>query len=823
MTRKEGKNIKKILVSSLIVMFVMSLMAGLIPYDLGVQPVSAASTKKAPIHINNTGSSAQTYYPVPLNITYDSDMNSDFSDIRVKNETAGTFVPYWIEDKLNDSWCNLWFNATSIPASSWCNDTYYLYYGDAGASSASNGTNTFEFFDDFDDDFNDAWAQLADMPEEKSQHGFEELNGILYAVGGETGEPVYNSNTTYAYNISSNTWSQKADAPVAVQSAVLRAVSGKLYLIGGNTGPTFINKTYEYDPSTNTWTEKADMPTAREDMGSAVVDGKIYVFGGLIRDPVTPINKVEVYDPVANTWGTKANMPTNRWSGDFACAYNGKIYIVSSSDTFTGYPNLYPITTVYEYDPVADTYTQKADIPTGRCYKEVEELDGKLYVMAGSTTPNCDAVTNKNEVYDVANNTWTEKVQTPYSALGAGLTKYDGKIYFSGGSFAGSGEQIQNSSYRLDDPTADPELNKWNITDSAGSHSIADSIITLSGNAGGNAYSITTKSGFSPNIALRTKSNMEVTAASSQITRIGWALSTGADAIKDGNDLQSNHGTHYAGCGNGIDYELTDIGATHFGDWHTYDIIRLGTSTKFYKDGNLINDCIYDLDGDRYLSLYVRDSEYTTQSDWILARKYASLELTASLGAEVGDCTTPVISDLTNSTPGTTTVTITWNTNQSADSRVKYSKNSDLSSHSWSSWDNDTSSISIGLSSLDTGTPYYYQAWSYNGTNSSCYVSIPAGEPYENFTTQSDTGGAYEITLLSGWNIIGWTDTTTRTASYVANDIGSNCIYMAEKNRTTGNYNQFNPSVPEVNNFNLERGWGYYSYATDETVWNRTT
>jgi len=115
-----------------------------------MQPVSAAFTKKAPIHIDNTGGGAQTYYQVVLNITYDSDMNNDFSDIRVKNETSGEFVPYWIENKVNGSWCKLWFNASYIPASSWCNDTYYLYYGDPSASSESDGDATFEFFDDFE-------------------------------------------------------------------------------------------------------------------------------------------------------------------------------------------------------------------------------------------------------------------------------------------------------------------------------------------------------------------------------------------------------------------------------------------------------------------------------------------------------------------------------------------------------------------------------------------------------------------------------------------------------------------------------------------------
>jgi len=114
---------------------------------------NASWSRKRPIHINNTGNSnALTDYQVMINITYDSDMQADFDDIRVVNETSGETVPYWIENKSDGNWCKIWFNASYIPASSWCNDTYYLYYGNPSASSASDGDATFEFFDDFETD-----------------------------------------------------------------------------------------------------------------------------------------------------------------------------------------------------------------------------------------------------------------------------------------------------------------------------------------------------------------------------------------------------------------------------------------------------------------------------------------------------------------------------------------------------------------------------------------------------------------------------------------------------------------------------------------------
>ncbi|RLG23878.1 hypothetical protein DRN76_04785 [Methanosarcinales archaeon] len=81
-------------------------------------------------------------------------MQTDFDDLRVKyyNGAEWVFIPYWVEKKVDGEWCKLWFNATSIPANSWCNDSYRLYYGDDTATSESNSNNVLVLFEDFNDD-----------------------------------------------------------------------------------------------------------------------------------------------------------------------------------------------------------------------------------------------------------------------------------------------------------------------------------------------------------------------------------------------------------------------------------------------------------------------------------------------------------------------------------------------------------------------------------------------------------------------------------------------------------------------------------------------
>lgn len=112
--------------------------------------------------------------------------------------------------------------------------------------------------------------------------------------------------------------------------------------------------------------------------------------------------------------------------------------------------------------------------------------------------------------------------------------------------------------------------------------------------------------------------------------------------------------------------------------------------------------------------------------------------------------TVPSITSLTNTEPTTSTVTVTWNTNQSdSNNRVRYGKLSDLSDGVWSSWQNNTGSISIQLSGLDKNTTYYYQAWSHNSNTYNLSDAEPASEPYKSFVTTAEQTTMEKFTVTT--------------------------------------------------------------------------
>jgi len=134
-------------------------------------------------------------------------------------------------------------------------------------------------------------------------------------------------------------------------------------------------------------------------------------------------------------------MADERCLGDFACAYNGKIYIISSTKDLTGYGggNLNPTLRVDEYNPATGASVQKANILTARCYKEADAIGDRIYVVSGVGTTLND-YKDENEYFDVLDNTWHTHTPLPYAARGVAQCVYNGKIYLCGGNVQASND-----------------------------------------------------------------------------------------------------------------------------------------------------------------------------------------------------------------------------------------------------------------------------------------------------------------------------------------------------------------------------------------------
>jgi len=114
--------------------------------------------EKKEIEVSVISNSTHKNYQVNLNITYDSDMNSGFDDLRFINGSENSELDYWIEEKVNSSWASVWVKVDQNITTS--NYIFYMYYGNPNATSKSNGLKTFEAWDDFEDgSISSNWTQ----------------------------------------------------------------------------------------------------------------------------------------------------------------------------------------------------------------------------------------------------------------------------------------------------------------------------------------------------------------------------------------------------------------------------------------------------------------------------------------------------------------------------------------------------------------------------------------------------------------------------------------------------------------------------------------
>jgi hypothetical protein len=131
-------------------------------------------SKRKPITITGGASGAQTDFQLKLNAVYAAAMQSDFDDLRFTQANGTTLIDAWLESKVNDDSAMVWAEFPTTPANT-VEQTYYMYYGNAGAASDWDIEATFLLGDNLNDNSIDAgkWNET------------ENLNILVDETGGE--------------------------------------------------------------------------------------------------------------------------------------------------------------------------------------------------------------------------------------------------------------------------------------------------------------------------------------------------------------------------------------------------------------------------------------------------------------------------------------------------------------------------------------------------------------------------------------------------------------------------------------------------------------
>jgi N-acetylneuraminic acid mutarotase len=183
---------------------------------------------------------------------------------------------------------------------------------------------------------------------------------------------------------------------------------------GTNNGADF-GDLYQYDPKSNSWTQRSSLGLGMENLVAMVINDKAYVGIGFTRgqtvDSLT--SQFYEYDPVADTWTRKADFPGPKRKNAFGVSAGGKGYVglgYGSDNT-----NLYD---VWQYDPSADAWTQKSNFPASGAYPNYVVAfspdDQLAYIEgAGNNGAAIDVATKLFWRYNPATDSWTQMHNMP--------------------------------------------------------------------------------------------------------------------------------------------------------------------------------------------------------------------------------------------------------------------------------------------------------------------------------------------------------------------------------------------------------------------------
>lgn len=208
------------------------------------------------------------------------------------------------------------------------------------------------------------WEERADHPLDgvRRSGGFV-IDDLAYVIGGQIG---IMTSASYKYDPDADTWSEISPLPITVASGTSFSIDGKgYYACGTSDGNVFHNELWEYDPVLDTWAERSPFPgEASYGPFSFVIDGLAYVGCGNYGSMEGPFqDEVWRYDPQADAWQQVQNYPGEPTYQVTGFSLNGKGYAIGGSINQSDEEY-----SVYEYDPIANWWTQKSDAPFACAY-----------------------------------------------------------------------------------------------------------------------------------------------------------------------------------------------------------------------------------------------------------------------------------------------------------------------------------------------------------------------------------------------------------------------------------------------------------------------
>jgi N-acetylneuraminic acid mutarotase len=227
------------------------------------------------------------------------------------------------------------------------------------------------------------------------------------------------------------------NSPDARHENAFVRVGDKFYLLGGRG----IKPVGIYDPATKTWSEGASIPLEISHCQAVTYNGLIYLMGGLVGNwpSETPLTHVFIYNPLMDTWIVGPEIPADRQRGAAgAVVHNNKIYVVCG--IVNGHTSGW-VPWLDEYDPATNAWKILPDAPHARDHLQAAVVNDQLVVTGGRKSgyegQGLEATVAETDIYDFNTGKWrtldSPSGDIPTQRAGCTVVTVDNEIIVIGG------------------------------------------------------------------------------------------------------------------------------------------------------------------------------------------------------------------------------------------------------------------------------------------------------------------------------------------------------------------------------------------------------
>lgn len=168
------------------------------------------------------------------------------------------------------------------------------------------------------------------------------VGGLTFHNSGNDSQDNFDSTTHFArYDIQQDAWTELADLPNGRSSLDAAVVGQSIYVAGGwNLKGTSSRRApwhedilrFDLDSPSAGWQSIEGPGYLTRAVSTAAFEDKFYVFGGIQQRGIT--RKVSVYDPKSDKWNEAPELPADNSASGFATssfAVGGKLYVTGAS------------------------------------------------------------------------------------------------------------------------------------------------------------------------------------------------------------------------------------------------------------------------------------------------------------------------------------------------------------------------------------------------------------------------------------------------------------------------------------------------------------